>query len=100
MHMSKKVWLEAMAGTVSFYDDKGKRQHTIYLGDMPEYGKTDFFRRFTVEIERVKVLFPRAKRVGLGCRLSKYSNFKCILISRLMDSNRLKNRLELIENRC
>jgi len=64
--MSKKVWLEAMAGTVSFYDDKGKRQHTIYLGDMPEYGKTDFFRRFTVEIERVKVLFPRAKRVGLA----------------------------------
>jgi hypothetical protein len=35
-----------------------------------------------------------------GTRLSKYSNFKCILISRLMDSNRLKNRLELIDNRC
>jgi hypothetical protein len=33
-------------------------------------------------------------------RLSKYSKFKCILISRLMDSSRLDNRLELIENRC
>ena len=33
-------------------------------------------------------------------RLSKYSKFKCILISRLMDSSRLNNRLELIENRC
>ncbi|MDD5632444.1 MAG: helix-turn-helix domain-containing protein [Methylococcales bacterium] len=27
-------------------------------------------------------------------RLSKYSKFKCILISRLMDSSRLNNRLE------
>ena len=33
-------------------------------------------------------------------RLSKYSKFKCILISRLMDSSRLNNRLKVIENRC
>jgi len=40
------------------------------------------------------------KKCEVDARLSKYSNFKCILISRFMDSNRLKNILELIENRC
>jgi hypothetical protein len=58
--------MEAMTGTVSFYDAKGERQHTIYLGATPEYGKADFFRRFTVEVEHVKALFPKAKRVGLA----------------------------------
>jgi hypothetical protein len=33
-------------------------------------------------------------------RLSKYSNFEYILISRLMDSRRFKNKLEFIEKRC
>jgi hypothetical protein len=30
---------EAMVGTVSLYDREGERQHTIYLGAAPEYGK-------------------------------------------------------------
>jgi hypothetical protein len=55
-----------MAGTISFYDAKGNRQHTIYLGATPEYGKAEFLRRFTAEIERVKAHFPNAKRVGLA----------------------------------
>jgi hypothetical protein len=66
MHLSKEGWREAMAGTISFYDAKGDRQHTIYLGATPEYGKADFLRRFTAEIERVKAHFPEAKRVGLA----------------------------------
>jgi hypothetical protein len=66
MHMSKEGWREAMAGTLSFYDAKGERQHTIYLGATPEYGKADFLRRFTAEIERVKTHLPDAKRVGLA----------------------------------
>ena len=66
MHLSKEGWREAMAGTISFYDAKGDRQHTIYLGATPEYGKADFLRRFTAEIERVKAHFPKAKRVGLA----------------------------------
>ena len=57
-----------MAGTISFYDAQGERQHTIYLGATPEYGKADFLRRFTAEIERVKAHFPDAKRVGLADR--------------------------------
>jgi len=66
MHLSKEGWREAMAGTISFYDAKGERQHTVYLGATPEYGKADFLRRFTAEIERVKAHFPKAKRVGLA----------------------------------
>jgi len=66
MHLSKEGWREAMAGTISFYDAKGERQHTIYLGATPEYGKAEFLRRFTAEIERVKALFPNAKTVGLA----------------------------------
>jgi len=66
MHLSKEGWREAMAGTISFYDTQGDRQHTIYLGATPEYGKADFLRRFTAEIERVKAHFPHAKRVGLA----------------------------------
>ena len=66
MHLSKEGWREAMAGTISFYDAKGGRQHTIYLGATPEYGKADFLRRFTAEIERVKTHFPDAKRIGLA----------------------------------
>jgi hypothetical protein len=66
MHLSKEGWREAMAGTISFYDAKGGRQHTIYLGATPEYGKADFLSRFTAEIERVKTHFPDAKRIGLA----------------------------------
>jgi hypothetical protein len=66
MHLSKEGWREAMAGTISFYDAKGGRQHTIYLGATPEYGKANFLRRFTAEIERVKTHFPDAKRIGLA----------------------------------
>jgi hypothetical protein len=66
MHLSKEGWREAMAGTISFYDAKGDRQHTIYLGATPKYGKADFLHRFTAEIERVKRHFPDAKRVGLA----------------------------------
>lgn len=66
MHLRKEGWREAMAGTISFYDAKGERQHTIYLGATPEYGKADFLSRFTAEIERVKTHFPNAKRIGLA----------------------------------
>jgi hypothetical protein len=66
MHLRQEGWREAMTGTISFYDAEGERQHTIYLGATPEYGKVDFFRRFTAEIERVKALFPNAKRIGLA----------------------------------
>lgn len=66
MHLSEEGWREAMTGTNNFYDALGERQHTLYLGSTPEYGKADFFRRFTAEIERVKALYPNVKYVGLA----------------------------------
>ena len=38
-------WREAMVGTVSLYDALGERQHTIYIGATPEYGKAIFLER-------------------------------------------------------
>jgi hypothetical protein len=34
------------------YDSEGERQHTIYLGAAPEYGKKSFLERLEREIER------------------------------------------------
>jgi len=48
----------------------------------------------------IRLSAPDLMDIQARARLSKYSNFKGILISRLMDSSRLKDRLELIENRC
>jgi len=39
-------WREAMVGTASLYGPTGERQHTIYLGAAPEYGKATFKERF------------------------------------------------------
>ena len=66
LHLRKDGWREAMAGTISFYDDQGERQHTIYVGATPEYGKADFSHRFTAEIERIKAEYPDANRIGLA----------------------------------
>ena len=35
---------DAMVGTISLYDVTGKRQHTIYIGEAPEYGKGTFLQ--------------------------------------------------------
>jgi len=40
-----------MVGTLSLYDSEGERQHTIYLGAAPEYGKKSFLERLEREIE-------------------------------------------------
>lgn len=57
---------EAMVGTVSLYDREGERQHTIYLGAAPEYGKKSFLERLEREIERAKNRYPEAKLVGIA----------------------------------
>ncbi|MCP5086077.1 MAG: ISKra4 family transposase, partial [Rhodobacteraceae bacterium] len=59
-------WREAMVGTVSLYDAKGQRQHTIYLGATPEYGKATFLARLTREVERTKARYPEAIYVGIA----------------------------------
>lgn len=57
---------EAMTGTISLYDKAGERQHTIYLGATPEYGKATFQERMTREIAHIKRLYPRAAYVGIA----------------------------------
>jgi hypothetical protein len=37
---------EATVGNISLYDVTGKRQHTVYIGEAPEYGKGTFFSEF------------------------------------------------------
>jgi hypothetical protein len=59
-------WRETMVGTIGFYDADGERQHTVYLGATPEYGKATFLDRLEREIERVKAAYPQARFVGLA----------------------------------
>jgi hypothetical protein len=57
---------EAMVGSISLYDCDGKRQHTIYLGEAPEYGKACFKQRYEHEIARVKATYPNALYLGIA----------------------------------
>src|SRR5829696_4629216 len=64
--MCEGGWRETMVGTIGFYDAEGERQHTIYLGATPEYGKATFLDRLEREIGRVKAAYPQARYVGLA----------------------------------
>ena len=59
-------WREAMVGTISLYDALGERQHTIYIGATPEYGKASFIERLEREIHRTKARYPQATYVGIA----------------------------------
>jgi hypothetical protein len=66
MLMCEDGYREAMVGSISLYDSEGERQHTIYLGAAPEYGKKSFLTRLEREIERVKKRYPEAKFVEIA----------------------------------
>jgi hypothetical protein len=66
MLLCEDGWREAMAGTVSLYDTEGERQHTIYIGATPEYGKNRFLERLEREVERTKQAYPSATYVGIA----------------------------------
>jgi len=66
MLMHKDGWREAMCGSIAFYDNQGKRLHTIYCSATPEYGKEKFKDKFAREIERVKQKFPDVLYIGLA----------------------------------
>ena len=57
---------EAMVGNISLYDVTGKRLHTIYIGEAPEYGKGSFFQRLEQEIATVKKHYPDALYLGIA----------------------------------
>ena len=66
MLMCETGWREAMVGTISLYDLQGERQHTIYIGATPEYGKALFLERLEREIERTKARYPEAIYIGIA----------------------------------
>lgn len=66
MLMCEDGWREAMVGTISLYDIEGERQHTIYLGATPEYGKQRFLERLEREIHQTKARYPSATYVGIA----------------------------------
>ena len=39
------AYRQAMVGTIALYDEKGERQHTMYIVAPPEYGKEKFKAR-------------------------------------------------------
>ena len=75
MSLCKTGWREAMVGTISLYDPQGERQHTIYIGATPEYGKARFLERLEREIERTKARYPKATYVGIADRAASNWQF-------------------------
>ena len=55
MLMRKDGYREAMVGSIALYDKKGERQHSIYVAESPEYGKSKFIKNFEKEIENIKL---------------------------------------------
>jgi hypothetical protein len=64
--MGEGGWRETMVGTLSFYDDEGERQHTIYLAATPEYGKAKFLSHLEAEVGRAKARCPDAHYIGIA----------------------------------
>jgi hypothetical protein len=66
MLLCEGVWREAMTGSISLYNRRGKRQHSIYIGAAPEHGKAKFYARMEREIAHVKRLYPQARVIGIA----------------------------------
>ncbi|MFN7376660.1 MAG: ISKra4 family transposase [Pseudanabaena sp.] len=64
--MATGEWRQAMAGTISLYDPKGKRCHTTYIAAAPEHGKETFKKRLKHEMDHVFGLYPNARRIGIA----------------------------------
>lgn len=57
---------ETMCGTLSLYNAKGERMHTIYSACAPETGKASFDRVMDMELEAVRKRYPPVKYIGLA----------------------------------
>jgi hypothetical protein len=64
--MREEGYRDAMVGNISLYDVTGKRQHTVYLGEAPEYGKGTFLHHLEKEISRIKKQYPDALYLGIA----------------------------------
>jgi hypothetical protein len=72
-------WRETMVGTISLYDALGERQHTIYIGATPEYGKASFLERLEREIGRTKARYPKRPISGLPMVPPQTGNFSTVI---------------------
>lgn len=59
-------WREAMTGSISLYNRRGQRLHTIYIGAAPEHGKAGFYARMEREIAHIRQLYPQARLIGIA----------------------------------
>ena len=66
MLMREDGYRQAMVGTIALYDQEGNRQHTLYVGATPEYGKEKFLRRLNTEVEKIKKGYQEAGYVGIA----------------------------------
>ena len=58
-------WRESMVGTITLYKQK-ERQHTVYVGEAPEYGKSNFMERMKKELEKIKRYYPDTLYLGIA----------------------------------
>ena len=56
--MREDGYREARVGNISLYDVTGKSQHTVYIGEAPEYGKGTFFQRLEKKLRPLKNTIP------------------------------------------
>ena len=75
----------AMAGTISLYDDEGKRLHTIYVGCSPQKGKATFDATLEREILAIKLKYPKVIYGGIAdgekanwTYLEKYTDYQIL----------------------
>ena len=64
--MHEDGYREAMVGSISLYDSNGERQHSIYIGSAPQYGKATFKKRMEKEINHIKKIYPSAQFIGIA----------------------------------
>jgi hypothetical protein len=66
MLLREDGWRQAMAGSISLYNNEGERIHSTYLAQSPEYGKETFYRELKQEIEAMKKTYPNKKCIGIA----------------------------------
>jgi hypothetical protein len=62
----KEGYRETMCWTLSFYNSKGDRMHTIYAACAPEYGKESFDSVMDMELQRIKNWYTKLTYVGVA----------------------------------
>lgn len=64
--LHKEGYRETMVGSLSLYNKRGERLHSIYIGAAPEYGKETFLHRLEREINITKKKYNKALWLGIA----------------------------------